>query len=131
MPIILYTLLVAALFPIVVSGLALRFRLRQFGAVDNDHPRQQQAQLTGVGARLIAAQQNAWEALAVYTASIVIAYAAGVDLHQLTVPALLFIAFRIVFTAFYAMNYSTWRSLAFVGGMACCLYIVIVAATQG
>jgi len=131
MPVILYTLLLAAVFPIVVSALALRLRRRQFGKIDNDHPRQQQAQLSGVGARLVAAQQNAWEALAVYTAVIVIAHAAGVDLHQLALPAVLFIAFRVVFTVLYAINYSTLRSLAFAGGMFCCLYIVYVAATYG
>ena len=127
MPIILVTLFIASLLPVLLAGVSHYFRLRQFGRVDNDHPRAQQAQLTGAGARVVAAQQNAWESLAVYTLVVFIAFAVGVDLHTLALPALLFILFRLLHALFYGLNRSTLRSLAFAGGMGCCIYIFIVA----
>lgn len=128
MPVILVTLFIASLLPILLAGASHYFRIRQFGGVDNAHPRAQQAQLTGPGARVVAAQQNAWEALIVYTLVVFIAFAAGVDLHTLTLPALLFIGFRLLHALFYGLNRSTLRSLAFAGGMGCCIFIFGVAA---
>lgn len=47
----LWCLVIVALLPYVLSFTGGYFRLRQFGGVDNKHPRQQIAQLEGVGAR--------------------------------------------------------------------------------
>ena len=66
-----------AFFPFVLSSLGGYFRMRQFGTLDNKHPRAQQARLEGVGARVLAAQQNAWEALPVFSAAVLVAHAAG------------------------------------------------------
>ncbi|WP_207061339.1 MAPEG family protein [Motiliproteus sp. SC1-56] len=127
MPLVLVTLFIVSLLPILLAGLSHYFRAQMFGRVDNAQPRAQQAQLTGAGARVVAAQQNAWESLVVYTVAIFIAHAAGVDLHELTVPALLFVGFRLLHALFYVLDRSTLRSLAFSGGMGCCVYIFVVA----
>ncbi|MEX2367200.1 MAG: MAPEG family protein [Pseudohongiellaceae bacterium] len=129
MPVILITLFAFSLFPVVLSGIGHYFRVKQFGRVDNDHPRQQQARLEGTGARVMAAQSNAWESLAVYTLVIFIAFAMGVDLHTLTTPALVFISFRLLHALFYIVNLATLRSLSFAVSLFTCIYIFYVTAT--
>ena len=64
MSIILIALFVGALLPIALSWVGGYYRMQQFGSVDNKHPRVQSAGLEGAGARAVAAQSNAWEALA-------------------------------------------------------------------
>ncbi|MEX2516785.1 MAG: MAPEG family protein [Gammaproteobacteria bacterium] len=129
MPIVLYTLFLASVFPIVLSAIGIYVRIKQLGKFDNDHPRAQQARLVGSGARVVAAQQNAWEALAVYVAVVLIAHASGVNLNELAIPAIIFITFRVLHAFLYIRNYSTLRSLAFAISMFSCLYIVYVSAT--
>ena len=63
MPPILVTLFFLALFPVVLSAIGGYYRIKQFGHLDNHHPRAQQSRLEGPGARAIAAHKNAWEAL--------------------------------------------------------------------
>lgn len=130
MAIILYTLFIASILPIVLSAIGLYLRKRQFGSIDNDYPRQQQAQLTGLGLRATAAQQNAWEALSIYSAVVVIAYASGLELSSLDIPALIFISCRILHAVFYLLNLATLRSVIFAVAMLSCIYIVILAAQQ-
>jgi len=130
MPIVLYTLFIVAVMPIVLSMMGGFFRVRQFGRLDNAYPRLQQAELRGVGARVLGAQANAWEALSIYTVTVFIAFAAGVDLRSLDVPALLFVVFRILYSALYVMNLAWLRSVVFGLGMGCCIYIFYRAIAQ-
>ncbi|MBR9885173.1 MAG: MAPEG family protein [Oceanospirillales bacterium] len=129
MPVVLVTLFIYSFFPILMAGLSLVFRQRQFGRIDNHHPRSQQSELIGTGARVVAAQKNCWETLIIYTLVVFIAESSGVDLHNLDIPALLFLGFRLVYILCYLMDLATARSVAYAGGMACCLYIFYIAAT--
>jgi uncharacterized MAPEG superfamily protein len=130
MPTILMTLFAAAVFPLVLAWVGGYFRLRQLGGIDNKHPRIQYAKLDGAGARAVGAQQNAWEALAVYTVAVFIAYASRLDLHTLTTPALVFIAARVLHPVFYIANMDKLRSLAFVVGFFTCVYIFYLAVVS-
>lgn len=129
MPPILVTLFILALFPILLSSIGGYFRVQQFGHLDNHHPRAQQSKLEGPGARAIGAQLNAWEALIFYSLVILIAYASGVDLYSLTIPALIFLAARVLHAIFYIFNLSTLRSIAFGIGFFDCIYIFAIAAS--
>ena len=130
MPTILITLFVAAIFPLALAWVGGYFRLRQFGAIDNQHPRIQYTKLEGAGGRAIAAQQNAWEDLAIYTLTVFIAFASGVDLHTLTTPALVFITTRVLHPVFYIANWDKLRSLAYIVGFFSCAYIFSVAVVS-
>lgn len=130
MPTILMTLFAAAVFPLVLAGVGSYFRMRQFGTIDNRQPRLQCAKLEGAGARAFAAQQNAWEALAVYTLTVFIAFASGVDLHALTTPALVFIAARVLHPVFYIADLDKLRSLAFGVGFFSCVYVFYIAVVS-
>ncbi|WP_432698364.1 MAPEG family protein [Marinobacterium sp. YM272] len=128
MAVVLYVLILLAIAPVFLAGVAVRCRLKQFGKIDNNHPRAQQSQLEGVGARAMAAQQNAWEAAIVFVTSVFIAFAAGVPLDDLTLPALLYLVFRLLHAVFYLTNLATLRSIVYCGGLFTCLYIVASAA---
>lgn len=127
MPPILVTLFFLALFPVVLSSIGGYYRIKQFGHLDNRHPRAQQALMEGPGARAIAAHKNAWEALAMYSVTIFIAFANGVDLYSLTFPALIFLAARLFHAFFYIADLSTLRSIAYAVGFFDCVYIFAIA----
>ncbi|UYG08679.1 MAPEG family protein [Halomonas sp. M4R1S46] len=131
MPLILQVLFVVSLLPILLAWIGALYRVRQLGRLDNHHPRAQQARLTGVGARVNAAQANAWESLAVFAAVCVIAVGSGLDLEGLDGAAWLFLACRLLHPLLYAANLAWWRSGVYAAGMAACLYIVWRAASQG
>ncbi len=131
MPIILYVLFILSVVPIVLAGVENVYRVRQFERFDNHNPRQQKALLEGVGARVRAAQANAWEALMIFSATCLIAYAGGVDLNTLSTVALIFLACRIAHALCYIADLAGLRSLAFGGAMLCSFYIVFQAAAPG
>lgn len=129
MPVILYVLFIVSILPILLAGIGNFMRARQFGAFDNHNPRAQQAQLTGAGARVQAAQGNAWEALVVFGSSCFIGYASGLPLDSLSLVAMVFLLCRILHAVFYIADLAALRSLIFGVGSACCLYIVYLSAT--
>ena len=120
---VLACLLIAVLTPYVLAGIGGYHKGKQFGKADNNNPRAQSAQLTGVGARAVAAQQNAWEALAVFTASLAAAIFAGVEPASLAAPALLFVAARIAHAACYLRDLASARSSCFLVATLACLWI--------
>lgn len=63
-----WTILVAAFLPYVWATTAMLYKIKMDGKIDLKSPRDQALRLEGAGKRANAAQSNAWEALAVYTA---------------------------------------------------------------
>src|SRR5512134_2190948 len=118
----LWCLVIVALLPYVLSFTGGYFRMRQLGAVDNKHPRQQVAKLEGVGARAYAAQANAWEALGFFTAAVAVLHLANPDVARGATAANLslgFLATRVLHPIFYLANLDLLRSLAFLVGLGC------------
>ncbi len=130
MPNLFTVLFIVALLPMVLAGVGGYLRSKQPEGFDNQHPRQQQAKLTGMAARVVAAQQNAWEALIFYTAACVLAYVSGVYLDTLAYPATLFLLSRLLHPVFYAFNMDKLRSLVFMLGWFATLYILIVSMIE-
>src|SRR5262245_34983134 len=109
-----WCLLVAIVLPYLLAFTGASYRKREFGAADNRHPRAQIARLEGAGARCYAAQQNAWEALAVFTAAVLVAHVAGANAGWSAVAALGFIAARVLHAVFYIRDIDKLRSLSFI-----------------
>lgn len=124
----LWCLLLVALFPFVLSTLGGVFRAKQLGTVDNRQPRTQAAALEGAGARAYAAQQNAWEALPVFTAAVVVAHLAGADPGPSATAAQLFVVTRVLHPIFYIADLATARSAVFLVGLGCCIWLFRLAA---
>jgi uncharacterized MAPEG superfamily protein len=124
----LWSLLIASLFPIVTAWVCGYFRNKQFGVVDNKHPRDQYARLTGAGARAVAAQQNAWEALAIYAPAVLVTHFLGVTGENVTIACAVFIVARALYLVAYLANKDILRSLLFIIGLGASISLYIMAA---
>ncbi len=128
MTIPLWTLVFATVLPYLLFGLAAPQRVKQFGNLDSNHPRQQVARLEGLGARLVAAQNNGFEALAVYAPAVIVAHVLGADPGHATILALVFVGARILHAVFYALDKATPRTLVFGLGLLASLGFYVIAA---
>lgn len=124
----LWCLVIATFLPFVWHFAALAFRYRQFGSIDNSHPRLQQAQMTGVGARALAAQQNSWEALAMFTPAVLMAHLNGATAGHAVAASTLFIAARIAHGCFYLADLSSLRTLSWMAGTGAVIWMFLLAA---
>lgn len=127
MSIAVITLFILSVLPITLGWVSGSFRHKQLGVVDNKEPRIQNQQLTGAGARAVAAQNNAWEALAVVTAAVVALSLSNVDIAAYAMYFYALIILRVLHAVFYISNQDILRSLAFVGGFGICIYFFILA----
>ena len=123
-----WCVLVAIFLPYVLNGVGVHFKGKQFGSIDNHHPRAQAAALQGAGARAYAAQLNAWEALAVFTPSVVIAHLAGAAPGASSLACVIFLAARVLHAVCYIADLATLRSLMFAVATGCCVWLFGLAA---
>jgi len=119
---------VAGLLPYVWVVIAAGERRKQFGSVDNKHPRVQGAQLIGRGARALGAHNNAFETFGFFAAAVIIAHLAGADPGWSTIFAVTFVLVRIVHGVLYLSDVDVMRSLAFGVGQLCSLALFVLAA---
>jgi len=124
----MWCLLVIAFMPYVLALLGIYYRIEQFGDWDNANPRAQYARLEGAGWRVWAAQQNAWEALGLFTATVAVAHLAGADAEKSAVAAVVFLATRLLHPVLYVANLATLRSIAVGVGLFSCIYMFVLAA---
>jgi uncharacterized MAPEG superfamily protein len=126
-----WCLIIVLFVPYVLAAMGGYFRKQAFGSADNNNPRLQAAQLEGAGARCMAAQSNAWEATAVFTASVMICHLAGAGTGAAAAnAAMLFVAARLAHAVFYIADQATLRSLSFVLGVACCVRLLYLAGSS-
>ena len=128
---IIVSLLILSVLPLVCAWTAGYYRQKQLGRVDNKEPRLQSLQLTGFGARAVAAQSNTWEALGVYSAAILATFISGVDLQSIFTPVVVFVALRIAYIPAYIADMDKLRSLIFLVGFGICMYLFYLSLTAG
>ena len=119
-----FCILVACLLPIVCAGIA-KWGFRGF---DNRHPREWLARQEGWRARANAAQQNSWEALAMFAAAVLTAQVAGASQPKVDLLAGAFVVARLLFIALYVADRATLRSLVWIAGVACCVGLFVAGA---
>jgi uncharacterized MAPEG superfamily protein len=119
-------LLCLCTMPYVFAVISHYYRQKQLGKVDNQNPREQYTQLRGPGARAVAAQQNSWEALAIYSAALLAVVASGLDVKYLAEAAIIVLIGRLLHGIFYLTNLDKLRSLAFTIAVAPCFYLFYV-----
>ena len=86
--------------------------------------------MEGVGARAIAAHQNAWEALGFFTAAVAVLHLANPTAAHGSTAANLslgFLATRVAHPVLYLANLDILRSAVFLGGIACVLGLFYTA----
>ena len=123
-----WSILFVILIPFFLALFNDYLRYKEFGEFDNNHPREQTAKLTGLGARVWAAQQNSWEALIMYSPSVLIAHLVGADPLQSTYAAVVFCVARVVHSACYILNWGALRSISYFVALGCCLRFFWLAA---
>jgi uncharacterized MAPEG superfamily protein len=123
-----WCLLIVVFIPLVLAGISGYFKKQQFDSVDNNNPRAQSAKLEGAGARAVAAQHNAWEALAIFTASVAVAHMAGADPGTSATAAMLFVVCRILHAGFYIADMAPLRSLSYLVATGSCIWLFTLAA---
>lgn len=124
-----WTVLVAALLPIVCAGLAKWGTLskpRREGGYDNHNPRAWLAQQGDWRARANAAQANSFEALPFYIGAVIIAHQLGAFQTRLDLMAFLFIVLRLMYILFYLADMATPRSLIWTAALAVNIAILFI-----
>ncbi|MEZ5559465.1 MAG: MAPEG family protein [Pseudomonadales bacterium] len=122
----LICLLITMFLPLVWANVGGYYRTRLPGGMDNNNPRRQAQQLEGAGARAYAAQQNAWEALALFAPAVIVAHMLGADPGTSAALAMAFVAFRIAHGICYLADWGAPRSLMFMGGLVCTIWLFLL-----
>ncbi len=116
MTILLTCLLIAMLLP-YLSKLPVGFAMAKAGGYDNEHPRAQQARLEGMGARAVAAHQNAFESLLIFGLAVVAVLATDSVNATAETAAIVHVVARITYHIFYLSNHDKLRSTAWFAGI--------------
>jgi uncharacterized MAPEG superfamily protein len=124
MTIAYWCVLVAALLPIVFTGVA-KFAGPGF---NNARPRDFQAKLEGFRARAHWAHLNSFEAFPPVAAGVIIAHQRHVAQGRIDALALTFIAARIVYGVLYIANLPTLRSLVWLVALGCVVALFVSGA---
>lgn len=93
---------------------------------DNRNPRQQQARLTGFGARALAAHQNMIEAFPIFAAGLLLALVAGVQGQWVEILSIAFVAARVAYSIFYWIDIHMLRSLSWGVGFGASIGLMVL-----
>lgn len=119
---LIVTLCIAALLP-YFAKIPLAIAMHKSGGYNNNHPRSQQAKLTGFGARALAAHQNAFESFIIFAPAVLLAIFTkntGVFIEQL---AITHIVARVLYNLAYLANIGIFRSLIWAVGISSSFFI--------
>lgn len=94
----------------VPRAVVIAYILRSDESYDNRHPRQQQARLTGLGARAQAAHENSFEMFTIYAPSVIIAHLLQADTYWLSILSMLFFYGRLAYILAYLANWHLVRT---------------------
>jgi uncharacterized MAPEG superfamily protein len=120
---ILICLLIAVLLP-YAAKVPLAMAMAKLGRYDNNHPREQQAQLTGFGARALAGHQNAFESLIIFGIAVLTALVTNNVTDLVALLAIVHVVARLVYHVLYLLNFGTLRSLSWFVGIGASIGIL-------
>ena len=123
MSILVWVLFAALLLP-YIAKVPVAIAMNKLGKYDNSHPRSQQNELTGFGARALAAHQNAFESLIIFTPAILLAITTNNTSSVIQQLAITYIVSRLIYNVLYLANISTLRSIIWFISLFCSLGIV-------
>ena len=110
---------------ILVAKVPVAREMQAQGGYDNHHPRQQQARLTGLGARAVAAHQNCWEAFALFAVAVLMAHTSQTQGWLVDALAIVFVIARVIYLPLYWNDKSSARSLVWLVGLTCSLLLML------
>lgn len=126
MTIAFWCVLAAAALIYLATGLAKAGGRMPPGA--NHSPRQWLDQLQDWPKRAHWAQQNGFEVFPIFAAAVIIAQLAHAPQGRIDTLALSFIGFRVVYLILYLADLAHLRTLAWIGGMVCTVWLFCLGA---
>ena len=119
-----WCVLISALL-IFVAKIPVAKAMNDQGGYDNHLPRQQQAQLTGFGARALAAHQNSFEAFMLFAVGVLMAHTTQTQGWLIDWLAIIFVIARVFYLLCYWTDLAWQRSLMWLVGLVCSLLLMI------
>ena len=110
---------------IFIARMPVAKAMKELGGYNNHLPRQQQAQLTGFGARALAAHQNSFEAFILFAVGVLMAHTTQTAGWLIDALAVAFVVARIVYLLCYWADLAWQRSLVWVIGLVCSLLLML------
>lgn len=121
----IWAMIIASALPFLLAMLAKA--IGGFGMADNSHPREVVAKFTGRAARANVAQQNSFESLPIFLASVIVAMLFFVPQIVVNYLAVMYVALRLMYAIAYIVNLPTLRSIVWALSMACCFMLFYLA----
>ncbi|MFL1524499.1 MAPEG family protein [Pseudomonas sp. O230] len=110
---------------IYVARMPVARAMKEQGGYNNHLPRQQQAQLTGFGARAVAAHQNCFEAFILFAVGVLMAHTTQTAGWLIDTLAIIFVVTRVIYLSCYWGDLAWQRSLVWIVGLVCSLLLMI------
>lgn len=109
---------IAALLP-YLAKVPLAISMNKESKYDNNYPRDQQARLTGFGARALAAHQNSFESLIIFGVAIAVVLSTNTLTDTVQTLAMVHVIARVIFCIMYYINQDKLRSLSWFVATYC------------
>lgn len=122
---IITAMLVASVLPLFFAMFAKI--VAGFKPKDNENPRDFLSKTTGLASRANAVQQNSFETLPIFLASVIVALLYFVPIEVVNKLAWLYVFLRILFGIAYLANWATFRSVVWVLGFICPILLFMLA----
>ena len=110
---------------IYIARLPVGKAMKEQGGYDNHLPRQQQGQLTGYGARALAAHHNTIEAFILFAVGVLMAHTTQTAGWLIDALAIIFVIARVLYLWFYLADLPKLRSLVWLVGLVSSLLLMI------
>ena len=110
---------------IYVARMPVAKAMKEQGGYNNHLPRQQQGQLTGFGARALAAHQNCFEAFILFAVGVLMAHTTQTAGWLIDLLAIIFVISRVIYLLCYWGDLAWQRSLVWFVGFVCSLLLII------
>lgn len=107
-----------------LSKVPVGYAMHKAGGYNNQYPREQQAQLKGFGSRALAAHQNSFESLILFSAASLTALVTHHTSQTIQTLAIVHVVSRCIYHFFYLMDLSTLRSTIWFIGLGCCFVMM-------
>jgi uncharacterized MAPEG superfamily protein len=124
------TIVICALIAVMLPYLAkapVAIAQHKIGGYDNAHPRAQQAKLTGFGARALAAHQNSFESLIVFSVAVAVVLGTKILGSTIEYLAIGHIVARVLYCILYYLNLHILRSITWAVGLGCAVAMIALS----
>ena len=116
MSIALWCLFIAGLLHVLSKTPLFRAQHKSPEGYDNNNPREQQAILSGLGKRALAAHQNQIESFPLFATGILVATATGMVSSAIDYLAIAYIVARVAYIFYYLNDRATLRTIVWSVG---------------